>query len=129
MELQWERLVGVWTLISVTDLDGEGHVRSRPYGEAPQGQLIYTRDARMAVVIVGRGPAPAVAYVGRVIAEGELVRHVVDVGLPPFTEDQERYARFDERPGQLVLATDRPGRPRIELVWTRRVNGTEPVGR
>ncbi|WP_329457512.1 lipocalin-like domain-containing protein [Streptomyces sp. NBC_01497] len=119
MEKQWDRLVGVWTLTDVTDVDGEGRVRSRPYGDAPQGQLIYTRDAHMAVVIAGRGPASAVAYAGRVSAEGDRERHVVHVGLPPFGEDQERCARLDERPGQLVPATDRPGRPRTELVWQR----------
>ncbi|MCF3961468.1 lipocalin-like domain-containing protein [Streptomyces fuscigenes] len=119
MDEQWERLAGTWTLIDVTDVDGDGTVRSRPYGATPQGQLIYTRDARMAVVIAGAGPAPAVAYAGTAVVEGDVVRHEVRVGLPPFTRDQQRYARLDEQQDRLVLATRRPGLPRMELVWRR----------
>jgi hypothetical protein len=72
----------------------------------------------MAVLIREHGDAPAVAYIGDFDTTPDgLLRHAVHVGLPPYTEDQVRWARLKD--GSLILSTDREGRPRIELSWER----------
>jgi hypothetical protein len=61
-----------------------------------------------------------VAYAGEAIqVAGGLLRHVVHVGLPPYTEDQVRHMRLVDAT-HLVLATDTVDTPRIELHWERR---------
>ena len=120
MEQRWGRLVGTWTLDDVTEFGDDGQVKGKPYGNRPTGQLMYAPDAHMAVVVSGHGSAPAAAYAGRVIVvDQDRVRHVIAVGLPPFTEDQERFARLEDQGARLVLATDGPGRARLELSWVR----------
>lgn len=120
MTRQWDHLVGTWSLDDVTEIGDDEEVKGKPYGDRPAGQLIYTADAHMAVVIRGHGSAPAVAYAGRVVVDEDRVRHVVVVGVPPFSEDQERFARVEDRGDCLILATNRPGCARIELRWARR---------
>ncbi|MFJ6573433.1 lipocalin-like domain-containing protein [Streptomyces sp. NPDC091292] len=115
----WSEMIGVWTLDGVAEFGADGQVRGRPYGDEPAGRLMYTRDAHMAVVISGYGPAPAVAYAGHVAVDRDRVQHLVAVGLPPFSEDQERFARVEDGGAVLILATDRPGNPRTELRWVR----------
>ena len=119
MTQQWGEMVGTWSLDRVIEFGDDERVRGKPYGDQPAGQLVYTADGHMAVVISGYGSAPAVAYAGRVEVGQDRIRHVVGVGVPPYTEDQERFARIEDRGTSLVLATDRPGRPRIELRWVR----------
>jgi len=114
----WDEIVGAWTLAGITEFADDGTER-KPYGDRPNGQLVYSEDGHMAVVIGGHGPAPAVAYAGTVTVADGRVRHVVAVGLPPFTADQERFARLEDRGAKLVLATEQPGSPRIELHWAR----------
>ncbi|MCD7445622.1 lipocalin-like domain-containing protein [Streptomyces sp. NPDC021056] len=112
-----DHLVGTWTLAGVTEYSSEGTSRE-PYGQQPNGQLIYTAEGFMAVVILAGGDAPAVNYAGEVSTDGIVVCHHVRVGAPPFTGDQVRFVRFDGS-DRLVLASDQPGRPRIELRWVR----------
>ena len=109
-------LVGAWSLQSVRELDTDGALLAEPYGEHPVGRLHYGPAHLMAVVIRAHADAPAVAYIGDVFTTQGLLRHVVHVGLPPYTEDQTRWARLED--DHLVLATDTAGRPRIELRWT-----------
>ena len=114
-----DALTGVWSLEGIDELDSDGSVLAEPYGENPVGQLIYTADGFMTVVIEGHDDSPAVAYGGEVRLEGGgLVRHAVRVGVPPFTEDQIRHLRL-EGDHKLVLATDEPGHRRVELRWSR----------
>ena len=73
----------------------------------------------MAVVIREHDYSAAVAYAGVAVQTGEdVLRHVVHVGLPPYTNDQLRHVRLTGGT-DLVLATDVVGRPRTELHWTR----------
>jgi hypothetical protein len=113
-------LEGTWLLHRIVEVDETGTVSGEPYGPSPSGQLIYGSDGAMAVVIREHGHSPAVAYAGNVVrSKGNLLRHVVRVGLPPYTEDQVRHVRLDAGT-DLVLATDEVDRPRVELHWKRR---------
>jgi len=112
-------LQGTWLLRDVVEVDATGNVTAEPYGTRPSGRLIYTSDGTMAVVIREHGSSPAVAYTGEAVrGEGDLLRHVVHVGLPPYTEDQVRHLRLVDATN-LVLATDTAGNPRVELRWER----------
>src|SRR5882757_454576 len=111
-------LPGTWLLREVVEVDAAGNVTAEPYGTRPSGRLIYAPDGTMAVVIREHGSSPAVAYAGQAVqVADDLLRHVVQVGLPPYTEDQVRHMRPDAT--SLVLATDTGDSPRIELHWER----------
>ncbi|MFJ5590761.1 hypothetical protein ACIQCG_13495 [Streptomyces noursei] len=111
-------LLGTWSLHSIRELNADGTLLAEPYGQQPPGRLYYGPAHQVAVVIPGHADAPAVAYIGEYQADRDgVLRHVVRVGLPPFTEDQVRWARLDG--DCLTLSTDHEGRSRIELQWTR----------
>ncbi|MEU4932546.1 lipocalin-like domain-containing protein [Streptomyces yokosukanensis] len=116
---EWDSgLLGTWSLRSIRELNTDGTLLAEPYGRQPAGRLHYGPAHQVAVVIPGHADAPAVAYIGDYEAEtAGLLRHIVRVGLPPFTEDQVRWARLDG--DFLVLSTDRDGRRRTELRWAR----------
>lgn len=83
------------------------------------------RDYRsVAVVIRAYGSSPAVAYAGKAIhVAGNQIRHVIHVGLPPYTEDQVRRVRLTDNGTKLALATDTVDDRMIELHWER---GNDP---
>ncbi|MER7183488.1 lipocalin-like domain-containing protein [Streptomyces hyaluromycini] len=111
-------LLGTWTLRSIRELGDDGALLDEPYGHRPSGRLHYGPAHQVAVVIPGHADAPAVAYMGDYEADAAgVLRHIVRVGLPPFTEDQVRWARLDG--DSLSLSTDVEGRRRIELRWAR----------
>ncbi|MER5433777.1 hypothetical protein [Streptomyces sp. NPDC002588] len=111
-------LLGTWTLRSIRELGDDGALLDEPYGQRPSGRLHYGPAHQVAVVIPGHADAPAVAYMGDYEADAAgMLRHIVRVGLPPFTEDQVRWARLDG--DSLSLSTDVEGRRRIELRWAR----------
>ncbi|MEU9337080.1 hypothetical protein AB0D49_28595 [Streptomyces sp. NPDC048290] len=111
-------LVGTWSLGSVREVDANDTVLREPYGHRPPGRLHYGPARQVAVVIPGHADAPAVAYLGDYeIDRDGVLRHIVRVGLPPFTEDQVRWAQLDG--DRLTLSTDIKGRRRTELRWTR----------
>ncbi|MER5794728.1 hypothetical protein [Streptomyces sp. NPDC001980] len=111
-------LLGTWTLRSIRELGDDGALLDEPYGQRPSGRLHYGPAHQVAVVIPGHADAPAVAYMGDYEADAAgVLRHIVRVGLPPFTEDQVRWARLDG--DSLSLSTDVEGRRRIELRWAR----------
>jgi hypothetical protein len=112
------RLTGAWSLHGIRELDADGALLGEPYEPEPAGRLHYGPGSQTAVVIRGRGQAPAVAYIGDFETGPDgLVRHLVRVGLPPFTEDQTRWARLEG--DRLTLTNAREGRSRIELLWAR----------
>lgn len=114
-----QALRGTWQLCGAVQVDAAGVVTAEPYGAHPSGRLIYSPEGTMAVVIRGHGSAPAVAYAGEVVqVAGNLLRHVVHVGLPPYDDDQVRHVRLTDGTN-LVLATDAVGKPRMELRWKR----------
>ncbi|MFB7629509.1 hypothetical protein ACFC0M_00965 [Streptomyces sp. NPDC056149] len=119
LQAAWDSgLLGTWSLRSIRELNADGTLLAEPYGQQPSGRLHYGPAHQVAVVIPGHADAPAVAYIGDYQADPDgVLRHVVRVGLPPFTEDQVRWARLDG--DSLTLSTDHEGRRRIELRWTR----------
>lgn len=42
-------LVGTWSLVSATLMDGEGMKIAEPYGPNPRGMLIYAEDGSVSV--------------------------------------------------------------------------------
>lgn len=114
-----QSLQGTWLLHDVLEVDAMGNVTAEPYGAHPSGRLIYSSEGTVAVVIRGYGTAPAVAYAGEAIqVAGDRIRHVIRVGLPPYTEDQVRHARLTGGT-KLVLATDMVDNRSVELHWER----------
>ena len=111
-------LRGTWLLREVVEVDAAGTVTATPYGAHPSGRLMYSSEGTMAVVIRAYGSSPAVAYAGEAHVEGSRIRHVVRVGLPPYTEDQVRQVRLSGG-AKLVLATDSVDDRRVELRWER----------
>jgi len=135
-------LVGVWRLVSATSTRPNGE-RVPLYGNNPSGQLTYTREGRMSVVLVDgarkplstqdRQSAPAAeraeafsnfnAYAGRYTFQGDRVIHHVEIALFQnwVHTDQVRFAtlkgdRLTLRTGPVPLR----GEQRVqELVWER----------
>ena len=111
-------LRGTWLLRDIVEVDAAGTVTAAPYGAHPSGRLMYSSEGTMAVVIRAYGSSPAVAYTGEAHVEGSRIRHVIRVGLPPYTEDQVRQVRLTGG-AKLVLATDTVDNRRVELHWER----------
>lgn len=134
-------LVGVWRLRSLEARDGD--TVERPFGDAPEGWLVYTADGFVTVHmgrpdrpafasgdILGGSPAEQAAavagyagYVGRWVLDGDRVRHHVAFSFfPNWTgRVQERRVHLDGT--QLRLTTEPhviDGRVReAVLVWER----------
>ncbi|HEX4395645.1 MAG TPA: lipocalin-like domain-containing protein [Mycobacterium sp.] len=113
-----QSLRGTWQLRDIVEVDAAGTVTATPYGAHPSGRLMYSTEGTMAVVIRAYGSSPAVAYAGEAHVEGSLIRHVIRVGLPPYTDDQVRRVRLTGGT-KLVLATDTVDNRRVELHWER----------
>lgn len=139
-----DQLVGSWQLVSweVT----RDAVTEAPFGERPEGLLIYAADGWMqAMVSTGDRPRPShpsprrvpdvelaaaargfFAYGGRWEVQGDVVVHRVSLAANPALvgTDQRRHAHLDA--DQLTLSADEPVAGRLRrhrLVW-RRARGT-----
>ncbi len=44
-------LVGTWKLISANAVSAKGEPIARPFGESPSGEVTYTREGRVSVII------------------------------------------------------------------------------
>ncbi len=136
-------IVGTWSLVSVTSIDGAGQINESAYGLQPRGLITYTADRRMAVVIAEdpREPlsvddklaAPAEerarafstfsAYAGRYTLHGGKVVHHVEVASMPNRTHRD-VVRFVQLEGnRLRLRTPPMSRGgamlTLELVWER----------
>ena len=109
-----DTIVGVWKLLSYSSRDEETGVETKPWGENPEGLLMYTADGYMSGVGVAEGrTAPTgtgeklteeraklftsmTAYAGRYTVEPDRVIHHVDVAWNPASKgtDQIRYVTF-----------------------------------
>jgi hypothetical protein len=142
------RILGTWRLISCIDRDAEGR-ETYPFGENPDGFLIYTEDGFVSAHLerrnrpVHQSPDPIgdgtpeefvttgrgyMAYCGRYTLEEDRQRitHTMTVSLFPnwLGMSQVRLASFEGE--RLVLRTEQPmlvnGQYRTaELVWRRAV--------
>ena len=124
--LRAEDLVGTWRLMT-WQADTEAGTIERPFGDRPQGYVVYTPDGHMITTISmsDREPiggnllsapteAQAVAfgsftaYAGRFRIDGDDVIHEVELCLYPdwVGTEQRRHARFDEAKRRLTLSAD-----------------------
>ena len=89
-----DRIVGVWKLLSYSSRDEETWVETKPWGENPEGLLMYTADGYMSGVGVAEGrTAPTgteaklftsmTAYAGRYTVEPDRVIHHVEIAWNP----------------------------------------------
>lgn len=119
-------LIGSWLLVDWTDVDDAGR-ELHPFTPRPVGQLLYTEDGRVAVVMMrpgrsslgtstfARAPAEARAraangfnaYSGRWELVGQDVRHHVEAALNP-DEVGTTLARRVEREGDRLTLTTPP---------------------
>ena len=75
MNAAYPELVGAWDLLDCTDFHSDG-TRSKPLGDAPRGQIMYSADGRVSAHLIpgGVGDTPASAYIGY------YGRYTVDLG-------------------------------------------------
>jgi hypothetical protein len=139
-----DSIVGVWKVISYVSRDEETGVETKPWGENPQGLLMYTADGYMSGVGTADGrTAPAgageklteeraklfasmTAYAGRYTVESDRVIHHVDVAWNPawVGTDQVRYVSFEGNTIHIrtpVIVSTVDGRRRTFTLHFRRV--------
>lgn len=122
-EFDFEDVVGAWTLKSAVARDANG--RSWwPFGEEPEGVLLYTPDRWVSATItsVGTEQAPGQCfYAGPVVVSGADLEHRVVVGKPPFGPGtvQMRRARIIGGELELTAQTTGPVSVTTLLTWRR----------
>lgn len=139
-----ESIVGVWKLMSYTSRDEETGAETKPWGENPEGLLMYTADGYMSGVGGAEGrTAPAgageklteeraklfismTAYSGRYTVAPDRVIHHVEVAWNPAWQgtDQIRYVTFEGDTIRLrtpVIVSTVDGRKRTFTLYLRRV--------
>lgn len=122
-------LVGVWRLSSFVMTDGAGET-SWPFGDAPEGRLVYTSGGLMSAHL-GAGDRPAFAalgdssearalgamrthfsYSGSFRVDGDEVHHDVDMSISPDWVGTVKTRRIAFEDGDLIL-TDEALEPRL----------------
>jgi hypothetical protein len=137
-----DSFVGTWKLISYEVRSADGKV-IYPWGEKPEGRLMYADDGHVSVAMMapGRPKFEArelklgtaeekvaavdkyISYAGRYEVQGDKVVHHVEVCLFPnwVGKDQKRNFRFEGR--RLYLSTDPDPRDEKQktgyLIWER----------
>jgi Lipocalin-like domain len=76
-----ERLVGSWTLVSLTA--GEGANQSLPYGPNPKGTMMVDANGRFSITVV-RSDVPKVASHNRMTATAEESKAIVQGSIAYF---------------------------------------------
>ena len=138
-----ERLVGGWRLVGWDIVSGDGRT-SHPFGDAPEGMIVYTADGAMSALIAEAGRAPLsapsmksapeaeraaafssfFAYGGTFVVEGDTVVHRVTVALnPAFVGTEQRRSMAFDGAGGLTLSASEPdgkgGTRRHAIRWRR----------
>ena len=119
-------LHGAWRLLSFQIDFADGRPPALPFGQAPQGRLVYTPSGHMMAALArpdraplgvsrletgGRAPAAAKAaafesylsYAGRWWLEGDAVVHAVELALVPEAVGRENRRAATLADGQLCL--------------------------
>lgn len=130
-------LIGTWTLAAFEIVDADG-TTSRPFGDAPLGQLSYRADGTMSALLcppdrpaLGTRAGAAtdaqwaaiartfVAYAGTWERDGGVVRHHVAIAAIPDWIATTLLRSVGERDGNLVLTVEptTPGGRTQRLVW------------
>ncbi|HCS26256.1 MAG TPA: hypothetical protein DIW43_02310 [Spongiibacteraceae bacterium] len=132
------RIVGGWSLLSWTMRFDDGRPARQPYGDSPNGSLLYSADGRMLAAIAradrkhlsGQVPQRApesektaafdsfFSYGGSFDIDGDEVVHRVDIALNPnfVGSVQRRKMHFEDN--QLTLSA-KEGERHHELIWQR----------
>ncbi len=119
-----EALIGTWKLVSFTHLTDSGEEIDGPFGEIPEGRIIYTQSGHTMILILAGDRKPftvddfrqasdaekvvafdtMTAYSGRYELIGTRVVHHVDLAWIPDWKgmDIDRYAELTDD-GRLVL--------------------------
>ena len=136
-------LIGTW-LLRRWQLTLDDGTAEEPFGQVPQGLVVYTVDGRM-ITTIGQRDRPAaakdlstaddaarlaairtfIAYSGPFAIEGDDVVHTVEMSLDPawIGTQQRRHVELSDEGRTLTLSTDpllvvgRRGRHR--LTWER----------
>jgi Lipocalin-like domain len=136
-------LIGTW-LLRRWQLTLDDGTAEEPFGQVPQGLVVYTVDGRM-ITTIGQRERPAtaddlstaddaarlaairtfIAYSGPFAIEGDDVVHTVEMSLDPawIGTQQRRHVELSDEGRTLTLSTDpllvvgRRGRHR--LTWER----------
>jgi hypothetical protein len=102
-------LIGAWSLLDWTTQDASGKT-SRPFGERPQGILVYTADGTLCSSFSRAGRAP----LGASLAEITAARRYwmgLDAGEPPREELHRRFIEaalhFNSYGGRYTIEADR----------------------
>ncbi|MBV9314835.1 MAG: lipocalin-like domain-containing protein [Pseudonocardia sp.] len=132
---------GTWKLVTWRRIAPDGSV-SFPLGPDPEGQLTYTSDGYMSVVLVSASRPPiaggdplggdiearaeaystCLAYTGTYVRDEATVIHYIEQSLYPNWSDTKQPRLITDRDGQLVLTTpSQAGMPTTvnEIVWAR----------
>jgi hypothetical protein len=134
-----DRLLGAWTLVDYTGMDGDG-VPRRPLGPQPTGSLVYAEPDRMSAQLMaaGRPPWPKphasdrgevlraitdgyLAYAGTFAVDEDamVVTHVPDLSLIPNWVGRPQHRRVGFDGERLVLSTTEEPAAHV-LTWRRR---------
>lgn len=122
-------LVGVWRLMGFEAVTSDGETL-KPYGETPEGRLVYTEGGVMSAHL-GAGDLPPFAelgetnaeralaalrghhsYSGRWRVEGDKVIHDVDISISPDWVGTEKVRRIEFDGDELIL-TEEALEPRL----------------
>lgn len=144
-EAAQDRLVGSWKLQRWVSVGDDGSV-ALPFGEHPEGILVYAPDGTMITTLAPADRPPLssldpitggspderllaaetfVAYSGRFVDDGTDVTHIVEMSLYPnwVGTRQLRHVRLSDDGHELELSTDPftlAGRRSVQrLTWVR----------
>ncbi|THJ16064.1 lipocalin-like domain-containing protein [Nocardioides sp.] len=120
-ELRLESLVGAWRLRSAVATDANGRTWN-PFGEEPEGILLYTTDRWVSATIAASGPESGRCfYAGTVQIAGDRLEHHVAVGQPPFGPGtvQVRQGRLVDDELELAAHATDPVPVTTRLRWQR----------
>ena len=115
-----EDLVGTWKFRGFT-LTGQDGAVSQPWGDDHDGQIVYSPDGFMSVLI--RQPSGLMAYCGPYTIEGDAVVHHIEIASNPkwVGNAQRRIVKLEGRRVTLTNEDSLVGGPgtRADLVWER----------
>jgi hypothetical protein len=120
MALTAKDLVGTWTFQSFSLVGRDGAV-TKPWGDDHDGQIVYSPDGFMSVLI--RRPGGVLAYCGPYAIEGDAVVHRIEIATDPklVGTAQRRFVKLDGRRVTLTSEESLVGGPgtQANLVWER----------
>ena len=121
---QSTNFVGTWKLVSASAVSAQGEPNARPFGDSPSGEITYTREGRISVLISHGGrrllsadriAAPMAeradafstffAYAGTYSVRGDRVTHHVQISSVPNWVNTDLVRTFKASGNTLTLTT------------------------